>query len=1565
MESSMLKKAAKYLRESGKNKRWRKVLTVLGAAVVFVTAYVLLMPAVAIERKTVCELEEHTHTEECQGQILACGKVGAGDETEDAVTLEFACVFPEELHTHTEECYDSEDQLLCGYADYAVHTHDSSCYESGALVCSLPEVEEHEHTEACYQINDSGFICGQEESEAHIHTDACYTEHKELTCEEAEKESHTHTEACYSKDWETICGLEESEGHTHADGCYGEDGALSCGLEESAGHTHDETICYNVTKSLTCGRIENQGHVHGASCYVTERELTCGREENPQGHTHTEECRGVVKELVCGKEEVILHEHAVENGCYEAVLDGNGQQAKDENGELLWKLACSYLETAEHIHGEECFQEHEHTEECYEEGLICGLEEHVHTDECGDAVYYCGGRIHSHMGDCYDEEGGLACGKANFVVHSHDDTCYSYDERLLCPLSEIEEHAHTEECYDKDGNLICVRPEVALHTHTEECYDEEGAFGCGKLEVLEHKHSEECFRTGAAEDEEVLTRTYEGDGYIVAVTYQSDANIPEEAELIVEQVTPENGQEHYQEQESRFRETLGDENATMKALLKIGFYLDGEEVEPQSDVTVMVQLLDENGLADGSSVTVVHFSGEGTEVLDSSEVENGSTTFQVKSFSEIAIGYRTGENGTVHLAETFLYEDDAFHIAFRVEGDAPLPEETQEEDSEVSEDITGSESAKLEETEAVEPEETQEGPVIFFEEEEVEETPASEETGMPEGTSAQEETEIPGEDAVQEETGVPGGEAASKEKSLVFTVVPLSESSEAYASAVAYAEGGDEEETALLLIEALSYSVTYKGKELDLSNCLVTAEVTPAEALNQFNAEAAKPYVIQEDEEEGEPEEEENDIAVAAFELTEQAGINDLNAMVLGEDEKMILTLKEKTLALYAASTPNPQFKVQYYANLPRVANTNDTGLSKLDVIDTSGGELPKNGKDTPKTINIYIDEENGNKIKTEEQLTEIYKEKEFEYIKAPNINYFNSLIDNGSYDMKAVWILKDGKDPESENEEDWTVIENLETLHFTNKPESEKEDENERYVLIRSGTVIRLIYDVKEQKQDVPVTFYDYDISDGNIRGSGDVKIINTEAHGINNEGNCAAKNKYAFGNNNAGTNFGTVTWNENTINKFNTNGFKGCTFGLVSKAVGDEVEFNVPAPKIFGTSGAIGKTILADEYSLNFNRLGDTYTLSSVGNTSVGKLDSFVYMGMNSSKEKIWSNNFWPMDSAPSWGAAGHDMKWGNAANKKNLRFEPGNDEWKALPVSDDGLDHNSYFGMHYAVEFDLGEDYAGPLEYYFFGDDDMWVFLDDETLVCDIGGVHSSVGEYVNLWDYLKDENGNNKVGTHTLKFFYTERGASGSTCWMQFTLPSVTALKPPQNTGSLQVGKTVRDKQTGEIVDNNEEFEFTIEFTDGGNGNLRDDYSYTRFRKVPGGRDEVVCQDLVISSGTEFKLKNNEYIVIDYLPVGTNYVITEAEGSRHYYTQIEINGVKVDPGTRITKIAKGQITQANTTIQVEYDNSYYTFELPETGGSGTNLYTMVGISLLLMAGLMYRKKFRERRADTSRN
>ena len=54
----------------------------------------------------------------------------------------------------------------------------------------------------------------------------------------------------------------------------------------------------------------------------------------------------------------------------------------------------------------------------------------------------------------------------------------------------------------------------------------------------------------------------------------------------------------------------------------------------------------------------------------------------------------------------------------------------------------------------------------------------------------------------------------------------------------------------------------------------------------------------------------------------------------------------------------------------------------------------------------------------------------------------------------------------------------------------------------------------------------------------------------------------------------------------------------------------------------------------------------------------------------------------------------------------------------------DHNAYFGMQFKMEFTVPEGYVGPLEYCFHGDDDLWLFL-DETLVCDIGGVHQSAG------------------------------------------------------------------------------------------------------------------------------------------------------------------------------------------------------------------------------------------------
>lgn len=200
-----------------------------------------------------------------------------------------------------------------------------------------------------------------------------------------------------------------------------------------------------------------------------------------------------------------------------------------------------------------------------------------------------------------------------------------------------------------------------------------------------------------------------------------------------------------------------------------------------------------------------------------------------------------------------------------------------------------------------------------------------------------------------------------------------------------------------------------------------------------------------------------------------------------------------------------------------------------------------------------------------------------------------------------------------------------------------------------------------------------------------------------------------------------------------------------------------------------------------------------------------------------------------------------------------------------------------MQYAVKFTLTADYVGPLEYYFFGDDDMWVFLDDK-LVCDIGGVHSSVGEYVNLWDYLK-KNGRTESETHTLTFFYTERGASGSTCYMNFTLPSVSGVNIEQKTSDLEVRKQVVGQD-----ESNPDFEFNIRFYDQNGKTVLDDYAYTKYDK--DGRE--LNGDLVVHTGDKFTLQDGQYVRIRYLPFGLRYTITE-EAVNGYTVSSTINGV----------------------------------------------------------------------------
>lgn len=654
-----------------------------------------------------------------------------------------------------------------------------------------------------------------------------------------------------------------------------------------------------------------------------------------------------------------------------------------------------------------------------------------------------------------------------------------------------------------------------------------------------------------------------------------------------------------------------------------------------------------------------------------------------------------------------------------------------------------------------------------------------------------------------------------------------------------------------------------------------------------------------------------------------------------GEIPAVTADVRSGVISVQAAGTANPHYTVQYYANIPRFK---ESGSDSLTVIDTSGGKLPDNVSN-PKTKNIYLEpaggttnKNNGNatnlyRVAETIQPTRMYTDNKFEYIKSPNPSYINKLMDSPSYTLAQLWVLKEGKRSDSENQADWDVYDNPGSVHFTNR----EGVTGGNVVYIQDGTVIRLVYDTNEAKENFPANFYDYDISDGqNTDGSWRTGITGINAasnYGTSREHDQkwdSYANVLAFGNANCGTGMGYSAFDGLFLNKFSTtytNGaikkdldLFGCTFRIAEGLEDGKIVYNpwIVAPKLFNDGDASGKHAYAGS-SLGFSRVGDTYTLSSAsvnGGGSVDGLQNFFNPSPSAGTihKHIFTNDFWPLDATqntdPHFGQYGQSVTFAGFDNVEGKPWytTPQNG---TFPGSDDGKGHNSFFGMQYAVEFTLTADYVGPLEYYFFGDDDMWVFLDNK-LVCDLGGVHSSVGEYVNLWDYLQK----GTAGTHTLTFFYTERGASGSTCYMNFTLPSVSGVNIEQKTSDLEVRKQVVGQD-----ESGQEFNFDIQFYDQTGNEVLDDYAYTKYDK--DGKE--IDSNLVVHTGDKFTLRDGQYVRIRYLPFGLRYTITEVPRDG-YTVSSTINGVVGQGNTAAGSILNtGQMNTVLFTNTMTYPNA----------------------------------------------
>lgn len=309
--------------------------------------------------------------------------------------------------------------------------------------------------------------------------------------------------------------------------------------------------------------------------------------------------------------------------------------------------------------------------------------------------------------------------------------------------------------------------------------------------------------------------------------------------------------------------------------------------------------------------------------------------------------------------------------------------------------------------------------------------------------------------------------------------------------------------------------------------------------------------------------------------------------------------------------------------------------------------------------------------------------------------------------------------------------------------------------IQVVSDCIIRVYYTPQEKTLAGSTTFYDYTVKAGKQDGSWGFSDTYCSFNQLTNDKSPkVSENKKLI----AGTNDSNVGQNypeyqqykislpDSNGNTKDANCYTGgdSTIPGLLKEIDDNgnVIFNYAEPGFFVDSdysvqfggsifGGSEKRFLRKvykDYTLEFARKGDTYTLNGVRNKDNGWVTGA-------------GNNFYPLNSVkPSY----EDSERGN----------------------------NNYFGMRYDVTFKIG-DYVGPLNYKFTGDDDLWVVLDGKKIVIDLGGIHSAATGNVDLWQYIGDKENlteAQKQQTHTLTILYMERGAGASNCQMEFTLPS---------------------------------------------------------------------------------------------------------------------------------------------------------------------------------------------------
>ncbi len=1193
-----------------------------------------------------------------------------------------------------------------------------------------------------------GAKCGHEE---HQHGEECYQD--VLVCGQEEGAKHQHSESCYQPSRALSCGQEESEGHRHGDGCYQSETSQVCGQEEGEEHQHSDG-CYQTENVLVCGQEEYEGHQHGDACFQTENVLVCGQNEE-EGHSHTDACHQ--QQMTCEKEE-----HVHTDWCW---IDVNA----DVESASMWDAQYANVTWAD----------------SWGEDLVAAAQKQLGYKESVENYWIAEDGSHKgytrygqFVGDVYVnwdaafvnfclhyaglEESGMFMDETD-TARWHERFVLEKDNGYLVAVGAYEPQAGDIVFFERQGE------ETAKQMGIVSSYDKER----NEIKVIEGNSANEVKENEyAANDEHIFA-------------YLKTTEM-ERAHKHLDDMAAENGDVPTEPGAE------GGENASEPGTE------DGENgTEPGSDDG-------ENASEDGSE------DGENGTESGAEDGENGT---------------EPGEDGEEEIVELVTEVDNT---TITLSGPASSFEKGKEY----------SIQAEL---------------IV-----------ASEKTGAQndgDGTGDGESVSSDGaasDNAAKTDDGistVSDGAAKADErisasddgmtKRIGSESVASDERIEAIEEAVT--KIAEEKEKEVGSYQAFDIKLMVDGEEVQPLGP-VSVKFSSHEVAKAVEDEATEVNVIHVDETNGEATDmeatatEEKDVVIetehfSVYVYVQYEVFNKSINVTIQHWGENIETLAGSAKAGAANATDG------YDTAFDKSGKVKTTKEYCAAVINPATGEKCGEKKEeckkhTNKNYNCEIYSADELQIPNEyytdiRTLSKLYKQNE------------NKELVPENYEITKVWVLDNVTQQEMEElkGETWAEKFTTDSKRFHEYQVDTVTGSGINDVRLTKNSVIRFWYkSIEKASKKFDVTFYDYDITDGVHEYSGD-KYLDGNRKGINSDSNYQKgeeKNKLYVGQRSGGnTSEGPEEKNpgvaEQMLSGAKLNGENGSSpkaeyhdlkmgTGNVIKGIvtgldqSGNLQFNenIRVPENLFSPG-IGSTEYKD-YKLGFKQNGDTYTLQYVynenGSPTTGDLTTFYHRNSWGNKYILYANEFWPLDKVPEKNNTNPkgrtDPLLGADINEYKLFYEGMYKNYEGAPKAitapndfpdaDEKPNHNWYFGMTYKVDFTIG-DYTGPMEYYFRGDDDFWLFVDGQLIV-DLGGIHPASSESVDLRKAMEDKrialkSPDNPNGNHTLKVFFMERGASGSCCYMQFTLPN----SQPQ---PIVTPETIEHAARKEWDDNNSQF-----------------------------------------------------------------------------------------------------------------------------------------------------------------